>query len=375
MGSTKAKRVFLLGAGVGKCMDIPLQDNLFEAIMKFNYRIIDSDENHYSYESDKEAISYFLRRKKLVDEKSYPGIEKVLKHIHKASSHREVKNKYDKSYLERYFNINNMLYDYLWHKIRNGGREKRLDGVIPRESIQCFAEKLSPEDIIINFNYDVVIEDSLDVLGKLWSYEEKDKGIRVFKVHGSINWVRMNANRKISYKSSAVSPSISGKVKNWFKPLGKDKKCWVVKSPDGGRLLTTYLDLTKGEFTKGEKWGIPSIIPPVRKKYADIHNDLKQIVKITQKNAWKSIKNAEKLFIIGYSFRKEDKDSWKAIVKSLKKNKDKKRLKISFVNPSFKNIKKDRNFRKKIKKIMKLIGKRNCKKIHKTFEKWVKGWK
>jgi hypothetical protein len=59
---------------------------------------------------------------------------------------------------------------------------------------------------IISFNYDIILERMLKVLGLSFHYagfETKDNSIKIFKPHGSINFVH---NKKYEYKNSFIIP-------------------------------------------------------------------------------------------------------------------------------------------------------------------------
>jgi len=51
-----------------------------------------------------------------------------------------------------------------------------------------FAEQLHEYDIVISFNWDCLLEAVLDRLGKEYTYDFQGKGIKLCKLHGSINW-------------------------------------------------------------------------------------------------------------------------------------------------------------------------------------------
>jgi len=60
----------------------------------------------------------------------------------------------------------------------------------PNPNLARFAGMLTPNDAIITFNWDLLMERSLDAAGIPWSYlPERDK-IFVCKLHGSANWMR-----------------------------------------------------------------------------------------------------------------------------------------------------------------------------------------
>lgn len=51
-----------------------------------------------------------------------------------------------------------------------------------------FANQLHDGDCVLTFNWDCLLEAALTKLGKLWTYNYSGKGIKLVKLHGSINW-------------------------------------------------------------------------------------------------------------------------------------------------------------------------------------------
>lgn len=56
------------------------------------------------------------------------------------------------------------------------------------ELYRKFAEQLHPGDIVISFNWDTLLELSIEAVGQRYSYEITEGAIGIFKLHGSINW-------------------------------------------------------------------------------------------------------------------------------------------------------------------------------------------
>lgn len=56
------------------------------------------------------------------------------------------------------------------------------------ELYRRFAEQLCPGDIVISFNWDTLLELSLEAISKPYSYQITDNCVAIFKPHGSINW-------------------------------------------------------------------------------------------------------------------------------------------------------------------------------------------
>lgn len=52
-----------------------------------------------------------------------------------------------------------------------------------------FARQLQPQDFIISFNWDGLLEASLEAVGKSYTYDRSDENaITISKLHGSVNW-------------------------------------------------------------------------------------------------------------------------------------------------------------------------------------------
>lgn len=85
----------------------------------------------------------------------------------------------------------------------NGSREKlalryylakTLVGRTPRpaavpELYRAFAVQLHPRDMVISFNWDGLLEASLEAVGKKYVYDRSDdSAVTISKLHGSVNW-------------------------------------------------------------------------------------------------------------------------------------------------------------------------------------------
>ncbi|MEW7865758.1 hypothetical protein [Aeromonas diversa] len=51
-----------------------------------------------------------------------------------------------------------------------------------------FANELHERDIVLSFNWDLLLERALDLVGKKYTYKFEDKKIKLCKLHGSVNW-------------------------------------------------------------------------------------------------------------------------------------------------------------------------------------------
>jgi len=60
--------------------------------------------------------------------------------------------------------------------------------------IKRFTDCLKPSDVVVSFNYDTLVERSLENSGKSWNHGLKDvdespHGVTVLKLHGSVDWL------------------------------------------------------------------------------------------------------------------------------------------------------------------------------------------
>jgi hypothetical protein len=79
--------------------------------------------------------------------------------------------------------MENGLIDVIWDKQKQA--QQNLD------SISNFSGNVSPGDVILTFNYDTLLENSLSQRSKVWWYGftgENGEGTKILKMHGSINW-------------------------------------------------------------------------------------------------------------------------------------------------------------------------------------------
>ncbi|MCD6460209.1 hypothetical protein J7L67_06035, partial [bacterium] len=61
------------------------------------------------------------------------------------------------------------------------------DEAIPEIYIR-FAEQLHEKDIVISFNWDCLLETTLEKIGKKYTYNFEKNKIKLRKLHGSVNW-------------------------------------------------------------------------------------------------------------------------------------------------------------------------------------------
>jgi hypothetical protein len=54
---------------------------------------------------------------------------------------------------------------------------------------RAFAEQLHPQDVVMSFNWDGLLEAALRAIGKEYTYDRSnDSVVHIYKMHGSVNW-------------------------------------------------------------------------------------------------------------------------------------------------------------------------------------------
>lgn len=176
-------RLFILGAGFSKSAGLPLGVDLLELVRE-------DVRHHFRNHGWEGTLEQEIEEWNLL----YPGEEMYLERV-LAYSHR-------KHYLhllgsEEYFEHGSRSIDAAQRAI-----QRILIHETPRVSpslYRNFAERLSAHDVVLTFNYDTLLEQTFDEVGKLytltpewWLKKETDgskpKYVDLLKLHGSIDW-------------------------------------------------------------------------------------------------------------------------------------------------------------------------------------------
>ncbi len=171
----KSSRLFLIGAGFSLDAVIPLTNDLFKLSM-YNFsldfpnvykRIINIAKTCFSIDGDIDFsnLSFanfctFLEYKEL---REFAGGERWSEN----GSREKLSFKY-----------------FLSKTISDYTPEKEF---IPEIYLE-FVDQLDNKDIILTFNWDCLLEIALERVGKKYTYKYNGEGIKIFKMHGSINW-------------------------------------------------------------------------------------------------------------------------------------------------------------------------------------------
>jgi len=292
-------KVFVLGNGASCCCGIPVSKNILSELIEINDKL-------YQF------IDYF--QPELIRNGLIPNIEDVLNYIESISELvsdyeiwdrgklKEFEAKYDKiryKYTQdeyetkikssrlflidlpfevQYYKKDLLckLSNYLW-----GFYRKQITG-------QMYLNKfvkdcISLGDTIITFNYDLLLEKSLENNEIKYSYLKKLKdGVRILKMHGSINWYLQNTK-----SDEAEDKNFNELVNDYgycFQRIFK-----INKNTNVYQFKTNYINqLDMDNFP-------PYLIPPsAMKKYPELFKELWGL-------AYEVLEGAGEIKILGYS--------------------------------------------------------------------------
>lgn len=182
------KRVFIVGAGFSKAAGMPLATELTEPVIRRGtYFEAGSSDPNEAYD----WLTSFGRRLYGATGRQL-SIEEVFHYarfdIEALRLHEQIERDSDISQdAEGWLNyLQDAVIDEIWDLQKNALSNEGFD------SIKRWAQAVSPDDTIVVFNYDQLVEKSLASSGKSWVHGfegEKSAGIPVLKLHGSIDWL------------------------------------------------------------------------------------------------------------------------------------------------------------------------------------------
>jgi len=291
------KDVILLGAGASKSEGAPLQNELFKEFFEYYRRVLKDKQHRLREDKDnvwnlskeqEELIVKYFKNFWGINIKSYqnknikfPTFEECLGVLDLAYYRGESFKNYHKKKIEQ---IRNALI-FLIAKVLD---EKLREKIIYHKKLVYRLEKKSclSQTAFISLNYDIIIDNVLaDLYDKFhldygidfinferendWKRPDQDKAVLLLKIHGSLNWL---------YCPTCNHLELTPKEKGAIKAFYKEKKC---------NKCNTLME--------------PVIIPPTF--YKEMTNPFIQEIFL---RADKVLRNAEKIFICGYSFPDAD---------------------------------------------------------------------
>ena len=291
-----SKRVFILGAGFSKMAGMPLATDLTNHLGgKFR---------EYDLKDALEWLGYLQQRIEWLDDGKSKGIniEEVFDlaqfDIESCRMQQQLfqlgRNDGDTPW-QNAEGIEAWL-SYMEYDLRDVIWEEQKKA--KRDHIKKFSTHLNSNDVVLTFNYDTLLEESLERQKKKWYYgfeQEKGSGVKILKMHGSINWIMVPRNQKNNFGYSLLFEKTDINVKNhgMQAPDETEYKFVLLRVPDeslAGRIEN--IDLQSGN--KQYEIAIAGL---------GRYKPLSELVGSGEiwKNALRAFRNCEQIYIIGFS--------------------------------------------------------------------------
>lgn len=180
------------------------------------------------------------------------------------------------------------LRDVIWEE----QKKARLD------QIKKFSTHLKSDDVVLTFNYDTLLEESLKQQKKNWYYgfeQEKGHGVKILKMHGSMNWVMVRREQKDNFEYPLLFEKRDKNVEDhgMQAPDETEYKIVLLRVPDkslAGRIENRDLQLGSKQY---------EIAIAGLGRYKPL-SELKGSGEIWN-NALRALRHCEQIYIIGFS--------------------------------------------------------------------------
>ena len=291
-----SKRVFILGAGFSKMAEMPLATDLTDHVLE-KFREDD-------LEDALEWLGYLQQRIEWLGDGKSKGINieevfdlaqfdielwKMRQQLCPVGRNHGDTSRQNAEGIEAWLSyMEDDLRDVIWEE----QKKAKLD------QIKKFSTHLNSDDVVLTFNYDTLLEKSLEQQSKKWYYgfeQEKGSDIKILKMHGSINWIMVPRDQKGNFDYPLLFAKTDINVENHDTeaPDEDEYKCVLLRVPD--KSLPSQIE--NRELQMGDRQyeiaiaGLGSYKP------------LSKLVGSGEiwNNAFRALRNCEQIYIIGFS--------------------------------------------------------------------------
>ncbi len=246
-GENLMAKLYIFGAGLTCEIGYPLVYNMYNKLISFCNK---SKQTHLAnnppkYSDEIEIIQKYFEKWK--NKKKY-HFEEFISDIMETKKRKQLADDgINPQFIDNFFNLPYMLYDYFWH-INNHSKRHKF-----KKSLKNFIlNNVKPGDVIIDFNYDMEIEKLLESNRKWWDYKFGKTKISLIKIHGSIKWLKTKPNDVLTWHEEDGSVSKEN-IKDKYKKL------------IGNIYYSIHFDKYFDYLWKKSDWKIaalPIIVPP-----------------------------------------------------------------------------------------------------------------
>ena len=315
--------VYLLGAGASRSSKFPGTQQYAPPIMKDFIKIGRALTREYSYEPLWTLLNqrYGITLQSL--ELGNPNLEEIFTLFDMGSQLLWYDSLED--YLAfygddfRFAHPKDVLSDFIYHvlsKICSGLADKSCS------THDLFVQLLCPRDIIISFNYDLILDFSLKKTKRWSEYDgygfvgfSRDTSvhtsdIKLLKPHGSLNWKAHKKKDDKDFKHPhplLFSGEYDFTIVDVESEIEKDWTDYVTVIEYGNKLweAVPVKNRWKLSFTSlASQEGMPCIVPPTVNKLTGFLRE--RIIRNTWSQVYKALRSGNTLVAIGYSFPSTD---------------------------------------------------------------------
>jgi hypothetical protein len=257
----QSNRLFILGAGASKACGIPLASELLKEVF---------EKSEFAGKDRLMDLLRYLYPRFEPQWGNYPNIEEFLSLVDVTITFNEKVKSHHK------FTTNEIseLRDQLLTGIATLLLRVDPSVAVKATPLLSLAKHLRPNDTVVTFNWDLLLEGALFSLGiDNWSYVGNKSKVTILKPHGSLDWYDSG---KVKFKEGRSYPLLKGGVIHVYQ---------YFESPH-----------LKHTNTK-----LPVIIPPtIAKEWP--YDEFDKIWHRT----WHSLRYADEIYVIGFSLPPED---------------------------------------------------------------------
>jgi abortive infection AbiH-like protein/SIR2-like protein len=299
------KRVFILGAGFSKPAGFPLATGLTNEILELIQKNTGADYELLQFAEYINKLHQWITQSSsllpLNIEEFYEYATEHAERLRMDQHFTTVGRLYGETpygYANDLIKMLSYMDDYLLEILMTHENSATLDAV------ERFARNLRPEDTVITFNYDRLVERCLTQLKRPWSFGLDDNipdNVRILKMHGSLDWIAFKRHTifeksKYQHIFSKTDVNRNNELDSTNQTEEHEYDFELFRISDD--ILQNVINI-RSMIQQDFRWGIAGLGP--QKKPSKIPG-----LGVVWENARKSLFHADHIVIVGFSFSQYD---------------------------------------------------------------------